>query len=233
MIGPEDKLKRTMRLLNIGAGPIAAPREYKGWDIITLDIDESTYPDLCMDARDLTTLKAGQYDAVYASHVLEHFSECDVERVLWGFYHVLAPDYPGFGNSDQPPMTEFEYSFDNLASLIEAFVDRLGIDSYSLYLMDYGAPIGFRLAAKHPEQVDSLIIQNGNAYVEGIDNDFWAPIKEYWKDRAAVNQGLDNDWWRNVTAGFKNPKHVMEMAVINNWNPGYWEEQGYNWFSGS
>ncbi len=79
-------------------------------------------------------------------------------------FHLVAPDYPGFGNSDQPALEDFEYSFDNLAVLMDAFVDRLGIERYSLYLMDYGAPIGFRLAAKHPERVESLIVQNGNAY---------------------------------------------------------------------
>ena len=79
-------------------------------------------------------------------------------------YHLVAPDYPGFGNSAQPSFDDFEYSFDNLAVLMEAFVDRLGIEQYSLYLMDYGAPIGFRLAAKHPQRVQSLIVQNGNAY---------------------------------------------------------------------
>ena len=116
-------------------------------------------------------------------------------------FHLVAPDYPGYGNSSMPKVNEFDYSFDNLSRIIEAFTVKLGLDHYSLYLMDYGAPIGFRLAAKHPERVDSLIIQNGNAYDEGLDNNFWAPIKEYWKDRATVNKGLDNDWWKNVTAG--------------------------------
>ncbi len=101
-------------------------------------------------------------------------------------YHLVAPDYPGFGNSAQPSMKEFVYSFDNLATLIEAFVTKLGIGQYSLYLMDYGAPIGFRLAAKHPERVQSLIIQNGNAYKEGL-RDFWDPIRKYWKDPTAEN----------------------------------------------
>lgn len=79
-------------LLNIGGGLVAPPPEYRDWDIVTLDIDESVKPDLCMDARDLTRLAPSQYDAVYASHVLEHFAEGDVDRVLWGFYHVLVPD---------------------------------------------------------------------------------------------------------------------------------------------
>jgi pimeloyl-ACP methyl ester carboxylesterase len=128
-------------------------------------------------------------------------------------FHLVAPDYPGYGNSSMPKVDEFDYTFDNLSQIIDKFTVKLGLDRYSLYLMDYGAPIGFRLAVKHPERVDSLIIQNGNAYVEGLDNDFWAPIKEYWKDRAAVNKGLDNDWWKGVAAATKNPNLSNEDAL--------------------
>lgn len=101
-------------------------------------------------------------------------------------YHVLAPDYPGYGLSQQPPMAEFEYSFDNMALLVEGFLKELEVDTYSIYLMDYGAPIGFRIAAKYPERVESLIIQNGNAYEEGL-RDFWIPIKKYWNDYTLEN----------------------------------------------
>ncbi|MEL6106400.1 MAG: alpha/beta hydrolase [Planctomycetota bacterium] len=97
-------------------------------------------------------------------------------------YHVVAPDYPGFGSSSMPSVSEFNYTFDNLANIIEKFTAKLRLDRYSIYLMDYGAPVGFRLAAKHPERVDTLIVQNGNAYDEGLDNPFWEPIKAYWKD---------------------------------------------------
>lgn len=99
-------------------------------------------------------------------------------------YHVVAPDYPGFGNSSMPTVNEFEYTFDNLASVMEKFTDKMGLNKYSIYLMDYGAPIGFRLAANSPERIETLIVQNGNAYDEGIDNDFWKPIKTYWNNRS-------------------------------------------------
>ena len=79
-------------------------------------------------------------------------------------YHVLAPDYPGFGRSDQPLMKDFEYSFDNMANILEIFLKELDVKKYSVYLMDYGAPIGFRIAAKYPERLESLIIQNGNVF---------------------------------------------------------------------
>ncbi len=101
-------------------------------------------------------------------------------------YHMLAPDFPGFGNSSQPSMDDFDYTFDNLAATVEGFLDTLGVTKYSIYLMDYGAPVGFRIAAKYPERVDTLIIQNGNAYDEGL-REFWDPIKVYWNDRTPEN----------------------------------------------
>ncbi len=101
-------------------------------------------------------------------------------------YHVLAPDYPGFGRSDQPLIKDFDYTFDNMAKIIEAFLEKKNINSYSIYLMDYGAPIGFRIAAKYPKRVEALIIQNGNAYDEGL-KDFWIPMKKYWNDYTLEN----------------------------------------------
>jgi len=101
-------------------------------------------------------------------------------------YHLLAPDYPGFGRSEQPPMSEFNYTFDNMALLMEGFLDKKGVDTYSIYLMDYGAPIGYRIASKYPDRVESLIIQNGCAYDEGLET-FWDPIKAYWNDRTIEN----------------------------------------------
>jgi pimeloyl-ACP methyl ester carboxylesterase len=101
-------------------------------------------------------------------------------------YHVLAPDYPGYGRSEQPLMKDFDYTFDSMASIVEGFLQELKVEKYSIYLMDYGAPIGFRIAAKYPERIESLIIQNGNAYDEGL-KDFWIPIKKYWNDYTVEN----------------------------------------------
>ncbi len=101
-------------------------------------------------------------------------------------YYLLAPDFPGFGNSDQPSMEDYDYTFDNLSATVDGFLDALGVTKYSIYLMDYGAPVWFRIAAKYPERVDTLIIQNGNAYDEGL-REFWDPIKEYWNDRTPEN----------------------------------------------
>ena len=112
-------------------------------------------------------------------------------------FHVVAPDYPGFGNSSMPSVGEFEYTFDHLADVIDAFTERVGLTSYALYLQDYGAPIGFRLAVRHPERIRALVIQNGNAYDEGL-RDFWKPIKAYWREptdehRATLAKSLELD----------------------------------------
>ncbi|MFT5677055.1 MAG: pimeloyl-ACP methyl ester carboxylesterase, partial [Paraglaciecola sp.] len=114
-------------------------------------------------------------------------------------YHVIAPDYPGFGNSSMPSLDEFEYSFDNLAKITDSFLNKIGAQEYTLYVMDYGAPIGFRIASAHPERVQGLIIQNGNAYDEGL-RDFWLPIKAYWKDKTLENAKVLNDSLLHIAA---------------------------------
>jgi pimeloyl-ACP methyl ester carboxylesterase len=102
-------------------------------------------------------------------------------------FHVVAPDYPGFGQSSMPSHNDFDYSFENLTNVVEALVDKLGLTRYSIYVMDYGAPIGYRLALRHPERVQALIVQNGNAYDEGL-REFWDPIKKYWNDPTTENR---------------------------------------------
>ncbi|NNG21625.1 alpha/beta hydrolase [Massilia sp. ML15P13] len=102
-------------------------------------------------------------------------------------YHVIAPDYPGYGQSDMPAMKDFTYSFDNLAKVVDKFTEAVGVTKYAMYVQDYGAPIGFRIAAAHPERVTAIVVQNGNAYDEGIDNDFWKPMKQYWADKSEAN----------------------------------------------
>lgn len=111
----------------------------------------------------------------------------DLIPLLADRFHVIAPDYPGFGQSAAPSPSKFEYSFDNFARLMDRFTQQLGLERYALYVMDYGAPVGFRLASAHPERIDALIVQNGNAYMEGIGA-FWDPIKALWKDNSEANR---------------------------------------------
>ncbi len=101
-------------------------------------------------------------------------------------YHVIAPDYPGFGASGMPKAEDFEYSFANIASMMTTLIDRKGVGKYSVYVMDYGAPVGYRMYAKNPARVSGFIIQNGNAYEEGL-LEFWDPIKAYWANPSKEN----------------------------------------------
>ena len=115
-------------------------------------------------------------------------------RALADRYHVVAPDLPGFGFSDAPDRERFRYTFDNLAKVIDRFTQVIGLDRFALYVFDYGAPVGFRLALAHPERITAVISQNGIAYVEGL-SDGWNPIQKYWKEpsvenRAALRQFL-------------------------------------------
>ena len=139
--------------------------------------------------------------------------------VLSDRFHLVAPDYPGFGNSSMPRVDEFEYTFDRLSQIIEKFTDRLGLERYSLYVMDYGAPVGFRLAVKHPERVETLIVQNGNAYEEGL-GDSWIPIKAYWENKTSENAAQLRKWLTpavtrmQYTQGVRNPEAISP----DNWN---------------
>ena len=118
----------------------------------------------------------------------------DLIPLLASDYHVIAPDLPGFGNTKAPPRGQFDYSFDHLAQVVTAFTEALGLNKYALYVFDYGAPTGFRVAAAHPERVTAIISQNGNAYAEGL-SDVWAPYQAYWRapseqTRAACRDAL-------------------------------------------
>ena len=155
-------------------------------------VQQVFYHTVKIDGLDIFYREAGPTDAptVLLLHGFPTSSHMfrDLIPALADKYHVVAPDYPGYGYSSMPSVEDFEYTFDNLANVVEQFTEKVGLEKYSIYLMDYGAPVGFRLAAKHPERVEALIVQNGNAYDEGIDNEFWEPVKEYWKDRTK-NQG--------------------------------------------
>lgn len=102
-------------------------------------------------------------------------------------YRVIAPDLPGFGFSDAPDRDGFAYTFENLTDIIERFTEALGLKSYAVYVFDYGAPIGFRLALRHPERISAIISQNGNAYLEGL-SEGWKPIRQYWESPSEKNR---------------------------------------------
>lgn len=124
-------------------------------------------------------------------------------------YRVIAPDYPGYGQSDMPDRKEFSYTFENYANIVDKLTRQIGADSYAIYVMDYGAPVGFRLAVKNPDRVTAFVVQNGNAYEEGFGHPFWDGIMAYWKtgetkEREAIRwlTTLKATYWQ-YTNGYK------------------------------
>jgi pimeloyl-ACP methyl ester carboxylesterase len=111
----------------------------------------------------------------------------DMIPLLADRFHIVAPDLPGFGQSDMPARNTFTYTFDHIAAVIDRFTEVIGLKRFAIYVFDYGAPTGFRIAAKHPERITAIISQNGNAYEEGL-SDGWNPIRAYWQDPSQANR---------------------------------------------
>jgi pimeloyl-ACP methyl ester carboxylesterase len=149
-----------------------------------------------------------------SSHMFRNLMSALADR-----FHLVAPDYPGYGNSSMPTVDEFDYTFDRLAEIVEKFITAIDLKKYSLYVMDYGAPIGYRIAAKYPERVESLIVQNGNAYEEGL-LEFWEPIKAYWQDRSPENADKLRPFFTLETTKWQYTNGVRNLAAIDpdNWN---------------
>ena len=149
-----------------------------------------------------------------SSHMFRHLIPALADK-----FHLIAPDYPGFGNSSMPTVDEFQYTFDHLAEIVNKFISQIGLERFSIYVMDYGAPIGYRLAVKNPEKIEALIVQNGNAYDEGL-GEFWEPIKAYWskpneknKDALMKFLTIEATKWQ-YTHGVRNENAISP----DNWN---------------
>ena len=141
----------------------------------------------------------------------------DLIPALADRYHVIAPDLPGFGFTDAPDRAGFKYTFEHLTDVIERFTEVLGLSHYTLFVFDYGAPVGFRLAVRHPERIAALISQNGNAYLEGL-SEGWNPIQAYWKDPSEQNRTAlraflkpETTQWQ-YTHGVSNPERLSPDA---------------------
>ena len=133
---------------------------------------------------------------------------------LAGRFHIVAPDLPGFGQSDMPSRERFAYTFDNLATVIDRFTEVIGFDRFALYVFDYGAPTGFRLALKHPERIAALISQNGNAYEEGL-SDGWNPIRAYWQDSSLANREALRTMLTYETTVWQYTHGVQDPATVS------------------
>jgi pimeloyl-ACP methyl ester carboxylesterase len=129
-------------------------------------------------------------------------------------FHIIAPDLPGFGQSDMPPRDRFAYTFDNLANVIDRLTEVVGFDRFALYVFDYGAPTGFRLALKHPERITALISQNGNAYEEGL-SDGWNPIRAYWQEPSQANREALRTMLTHETTIWQYTHGVADTASVS------------------
>lgn len=138
-------------------------------------------------------------------------------------YYVVAPDYPGFGQSGMPSRAAFNYTFENLSRVIERFTETIKLTQYTLYMMDYGAPVGFRMAVRHPERITALVVQNGNAYVDGL-LDFWQPFRQYWADNAAASREVLRGFLTLEGTIFQYTTGVRDVSLLS---PDAWTTDQY------
>jgi pimeloyl-ACP methyl ester carboxylesterase len=138
----------------------------------------------------------------------------DLIPLLADRFHVLAPDLPGFGQSDMPARSQFKYSFDNIAHLIDRFTEVVGFERFAIYVFDYGAPTGFRLAMWHPERITAIVSQNGNAYKEGL-SDGWNPIRAYWEDPSVQNRNALRSFLTPETTRWQYIHGVPDAALVS------------------
>jgi len=127
---------------------------------------------------------------------------------------VIAPDLPGFGQSDMPERNKFNYTFDNIAGAIDRFTEVIGIGGFAIYVFDYGAPTGFRLAMRHPERITAIISQNGNAYVEGL-SDGWDPIRAYWQEPSEANRAALRAFLTPETTYWQYTHGVADASAVS------------------
>jgi pimeloyl-ACP methyl ester carboxylesterase len=138
----------------------------------------------------------------------------DLIPLLAESFHLVAPDLPGFGQSDLPPRDEFKYTFENIAETIDRFTDVIGLKRFAIYIFDYGAPVGLRIALKHPERIAAIISQNGNAYEEGL-SDAWNPIRTYWREPNQANRDALRSFLSPVTTLFQYTEGVPDPSLVS------------------
>lgn len=129
-------------------------------------------------------------------------------------FRVIAPDYPGYGFSGMPDRSSFAYTFENMTNIVEGLTQKLELEKYSMYVMDYGAPIGYRLALRHPEKVQRFVVQNGNAYDEGLLG-FWDPIKKYWQDATPENRAALDFLVKMDATKWQYQNGVSDLTVLD------------------
>ncbi|MDR5755622.1 alpha/beta hydrolase [Caballeronia sp. LZ035] len=138
----------------------------------------------------------------------------DLIPLLADRFHIVAPDLPGFGLSDMPSRDSFAYTFANIAGVIDRFTEVIGFDRYAVYVFDYGAPTGFRLALKHPERITAIVSQNGNAYEEGL-SDGWNPIRAYWQEQTQANRDALRPFLTKETTKWQYTYGVPDESAVS------------------
>jgi pimeloyl-ACP methyl ester carboxylesterase len=144
-----------------------------------------------------------------ASHMFR-----DLIPLLADRFHIIAPDLPGFGQSDMPARGKFAYTFDHIAEVISRFTEVIGLDRFAMYVFDYGAPTGFRIAVKHPERITAIISQNGNAYEEGL-SEGWTPIRAYWQEPSQANREALRAFLAPETTRWQYTHGVADEAAVS------------------
>ena len=134
--------------------------------------------------------------------------------LLAGKFHLVAPDFPGFGQSDMPDRKKYNYTFTNIADTIAAFTERIGLKKFAIYIFDYGAPVGLRMALKFPERISAIVSQNGNAYEEGLSNG-WGPIQAYWKDPSQANRDALRGFLKPEATTFQYTNGVTDPSLVS------------------
>ncbi|GAB5101155.1 alpha/beta fold hydrolase [Caballeronia sp. HLA56] len=137
----------------------------------------------------------------------------DLIPLLADRFHIVAPDLPGFGLSDMPSRDSFAYTFENIAGVIDRFTEVIGFDRYAVYVFDYGAPTGFRLALKHPERITAIVSQNGNAYEEGL-SEGWNPIRAYWQEHTQANRDALRPFLTKETTKWQYTHGVPDESAV-------------------
>ena len=143
-----------------------------------------------------------------SSHMFRNLIPALAER-----YHVVAPDLPGFGFSDAPDRKQFSYTFENLAKVIDNFTQAIGLERFAIYIFDYGAPVGLRLALAHPERITAIISQNGNAYEEGLSQG-WNPIQKYWSEPTAENRAALREFLKPEATKWQYQHGVQDVTLV-------------------
>ncbi len=203
-IGPKDRL--IDQKINSASHPERRPIMSVHFNSVDVDGLKVFYREAGNRARPSVLLLHGFPSA---SHMFR-----DLIPQLEDRYHVVAPDLPGFGMTEQPARDKFAYTFENFARVIDRFTEVLGLDKFALYVFDYGAPVGFRLAVKHPERITAIVTQNGNTYLEGVSEAF-APVQAYWKEPTQTNRDVLRSFLAPQTTLFQYTHGVADPSLVS------------------